>query len=247
MKKIFLVIAVAMLTISCEDYLDFLKENDNAPTLLIVKENGEELALLKDTLKLPSSIKDEREEFFRIKIKGFDPEGGLSTLTGKIINGNGTITQNGGQQLSFDSNGIADVIYTPNSNLLSTHILEFTATDNLGNIGTTKVELLVIVNLLPIASFKLTERGVADPYEFFLDATASFDQDANKGGQIVALEWSINGTIFTDRLNNENGIFDGLRITRFVFPGKGTYEIILVAIDNDGGRSAEVNVVRTIN
>jgi len=236
---------------SCEDYIEFLRNNNNPPSIQVLDADGNFKSDITTGIKLPSDIKQNRISYLPLRLRVFDAENSLASITAKVVAGSGYFQQNEEkittESIKYSGDGIAEIQYHPDKTALSVHKIELTVTDNLGNVGKATVSVNVFINYPPQAAFKLTQLDVNAPYEFDFDATESKDADAAQGGQIVALEWNINGSKFTDPLVDENGEFDGILKTRFVFPGKGTYEIRLVAIDNDGARSTEVSVVRTIN
>lgn len=85
-----------------------------------------------------------------------------------------------------------------------------------------KLNLFVFDNLLPIAQFEEFESNPATR-EYTFDATSSYDQDSNYGGEVVAYEWNINGFVFTTPKP----------IVKHVFSQGGIYIVGLKVMDNN--------------
>ncbi len=241
--------ALAILIIGCENYLGFVNDF-NLPPTIEVENGGSWVQDLNTGIKMPTAIKSDRPDSIQIEVRVFDPEGQPDRLSASLLTGSGKFYKNGVQinpgDITYNEQGLATVVYKPDSAQFGTHTIEFVIRDNIGNRSVGTVNIQVIDNLPPVADFTITLLGINGPREYLLDARASFDADEDWGGGIVALRWNINGQAFEDKLLDDEGNFEGALTTRFNFPTGGSYEIKLRVVDNDGAVSPEVSSVRNI-
>lgn len=232
-KQLFFIPLIALLAMSCDDRFDFLEDLNRNPSIMIIK-NGNDVSSLNDSLK--TSLKT-GQEFYEINVIVSDPELLLGALSYQVVEGNGTMFQNGSEvtTMQYDEDGRAEFSYKPSTNGINR--IKLIITDNLGNKGEATINLLVFNNIRPVAVRALTRIGVSNPFEYDLDASASYDPDKNVGGGVDFYEWDINGTKFL----STNAV------SRFIFPQAGTYEIKLRVRDNDGEFSEVVGGPLTLN
>lgn len=232
-KQLFFIPLIALLAMSCDDRFDFLEDLNRNPSIMIIK-NGNDVSSLNDSLK--TSLKT-GQEFYEINVIVSDPELLLGALSYQVVEGNGTMFQNGSEvtTMQYDEDGRAEFSYKPSTNGINR--IKLIITDNLGNKGEATINLLVFNNIRPVAVRALTRIGVSNPFEYDLDASASYDPDKNVGGGVDFYEWDINGTKFL----SPNAV------SRFIFPQAGTYEIKLRVRDNDGEFSEVVGGPLTLN
>lgn len=232
-KQLFFIPLIALLAMSCDDRFDFLEDLNRNPSITIIK-NGNDVSSLNDSLK--TSLKT-GQEFYEINVIVSDPELLLGALSYQVVEGNGTMFQNGSEvtTMQYDEDGRAEFSYKPSTNGINR--IKLIITDNLGNKGEATINLLVFNNIRPVAVRALTRIGVSNPFEYDLDASASYDPDKNVGGGVDFYEWDINGTKFL----SPNAV------SRFIFPQAGTYEIKLRVRDNDGEFSEVVGGPLTLN
>lgn len=232
-KQLFFIPLIALLAMSCDDRFDFLEDLNRNPSITIIK-NGNDVSSLNDSLK--TSLKT-GQEFYEINVIVSDPELLLGALSYQVVEGNGTMFQNGSEvtTMQYDEDGRAEFSYKPSTNGINR--IKLIITDNLGNKGEATINLLVFNNIRPVAVRALTRIGVSNPFEYDLDASASYDPDKNVGGGVDFYEWDINGTKFL----STNAV------SRFIFPQAGTYEIKLRVRDNDGEFSEVVGGPLTLN
>lgn len=232
-KQLLFIPLIALLAMSCDDRFDFLEDLNRNPSITIIK-NGNDVSSLNDSLK--TSLKT-GQEFYEINVIVSDPELLLGALSYQVVEGNGTMFQNGSEvtTMQYDEDGRAEFSYKPSTNGINR--IKLIITDNLGNKGEATINLLVFNNIRPVAVRALTRIGVSNPFEYDLDASASYDPDKNVGGGVDFYEWDINGTKFL----STNAV------SRFIFPQAGTYEIKLRVRDNDGEFSEVVGGPLTLN
>ena len=112
---------------------------------------------------------------------------------------------------------------------------EFKATDRFGVQAIGKFNLFVFENLLPVAKLKAVPSGT-NSLEYLVDASESYDADANFKGGIVEYQFTIDGIFMRLKNPRLNHIFDA---------GSGEHKIVLQVLDNSGALSDAVSV--TIN
>ncbi|MBX2843456.1 MAG: PKD domain-containing protein [Flammeovirgaceae bacterium] len=143
-----------------------------------------------------------------------------------------------GEVISFTEKenalGNYQVIYEPK--MLGQHIVTITAMDHFVAQSSIILKLWAYENLLPVASFTYTKKGIIRPGHFEVNATQSFDQDEKYGGQITRYQFEIDGNV----INTPNASVE------YIFQKEGPYEIKLKVQDNDGEWGEEIKEVVTI-
>ncbi len=92
-------------------------------------------------------------------------------------------------------------------------------------------------NIDPVISWKFVERKVLSPYEYTIDASASYDPDAKYGGKIDTFMYKVSEDLLIK--NTESKL-------NWIFPGPGTYNVEVTIKDNDGAFTYRSSIV-TIN
>ena len=99
------------------------------------------------------------------------------------------------------------------------------------------IQLTVFKNLIPICVFTDTLISQLSPYQVFIDASKSYDQDSKWGGAVVRYEYII-GT-------NYSSITKASSIN-YIFDGPGQKVITVRCQDNDSAWSSPVTKYLTI-
>lgn len=235
MKNKFFFFVLAFATFGCDDRFDaFLSSSNEAPEIYF--NNSRQTRELSDSVKISLKHPSGPVPF---TLNFSDRESQITGVTysfeagtGKIINlaGDdlaGSINQeNQAQQLRFDG------VEAGNSKVT------FVVRDAFGSVATATLNVLVFVNLPPVAALTATRLQVNSPFEYEFDATASNDPDRSQGGGIEVYEYLIDNrfTFLTDKPR-----------VRYVFDRGGGHEIKLSVYDNDGTRSAVITRLITIN
>lgn len=82
----------------------------------------------------------------------------------------------------------------------------------------------VFMNLKPVTAFTMTRIAIASPFEFEVDASASYDKDSRFNGKIVEYEYTLQNYTFTTSLNK----------IRYIFGSNGQKKISVRVKDNSG-------------
>lgn len=112
--------------------------------------------------------------------------------------------------------------------------IHFVAEDRFNQTSTATLNLFAFRNLPPVA--RMDNRQV-NGLEYAFDASTSYDADARFGGEVVAYEYTIAGSVFTTPQP----------VVYHVFAGAGTYTITLRVMDNDGDYSEPLETQIIIN
>lgn len=220
------IIILALGLFSCDDALDFLLDENQAPSLELIDQEGMNVNEISTRMKLSlKSLKDTYTFDYRIS----DVENGLEQVSLQLLAGDAVLLYEGAETSSLPiEEGRYSVEIMPTS--FNTIIeLRLTAKDAFGASSSVNVALEVFENLPPVANFIIQELKIQDEKEYQFNATESFDQDQDLGGGIAAYEYTIN---------------DGpIRVTtdpefKWVFPSKGGYEVKLRVKDTDGAYSS---------
>lgn len=78
--------------------------------------------------------------------------------------------------------------------------------------------------LPPVTRFTVSAVGLASPYEYIIDASASYDGDGRFGGELTAFHYYVDD-VFS--VSQPSGVL------HYVFPGPGSYRVTVAATDND--------------
>jgi hypothetical protein len=200
---------------SCDNREDYFIDINKAPILSLVK-NGVELTgnTLSDSLKIgePFSlhyfISD--EEKIRIQVS---QEQQLSTV------------DVGNELISF-------IGVDEGMNLIS-----LTAKDSFNEEVKFSITFTVFRNIAPVALFTVEEIGVSSPYEYEIDASASYDSDARFNGKIVEYEYTLANYKFSTTLSK----------VRYIFGSTGQKQIRVRVKDNNGDWSSQVSEYVVLN
>jgi PKD repeat protein len=224
MKKLVILFFAAALY-SCDDRFDaFLSTSNTAPEIYF--NDNRSLKELSDSLKI--SLKHTIEPI-AFTLNFADRESQISSVSytfeagvGKIINsagddlGGAIAADNQAQQLRFVGLEAGNVK------------VRFDVRDAFNVTTSATLNVLVFVNLAPVANLTTNRIQVNSPFEYEFDASSSFDPDRSQGGGIEVYEYTIDNTFtFRTKLNR----------IRYVFDRSGGHEIRLSVYDNDGTRS----------
>jgi hypothetical protein len=172
-QRIFQLLVICCLILSCDDSLDLYK-SENAKPVLKLRKSGESTGYF-------SSISDS----FRQSSEGYQfyyqlaDELPISTF--KI---NYSFLPGAGE-LTFDNDSL--VTFYPESEGLN--VVSITMEDIYGETASANASIFVFDNLLPIAVLSISKQGNT----YILDASQSYDTDRNFGGGIIGYEFRING------------------------------------------------------
>jgi hypothetical protein len=98
------------------------------------------------------------------------------------------------------------------------------AEDSFGATAGFSISFTIFRNLAPVASFIVKKIGVSSPFEYEVDATASYDKDAKFNGKIVEYEYTLNNYTFNTTLSK----------IRYIFGSEGQKLIKVRVKDNSG-------------
>jgi hypothetical protein len=202
-------LAAEMFFSSCDNRKDYFIEVNNAPILSLVK-NGVELtgSTLADSLKIGEPISFHYvitdEEKIRIQV-----------------------TQE--QQKSTVDIGSELITFTGVTE--GQDLVTLSANDSFNKEATFSITFTVFRNIAPVASFTVKKIGVSSPYEYEVDASASYDKDARFNGKIVEYEYTLNNYTFSTTLSK----------IRYIFGSAGQKQIRVRVKDNNGDWSALVS------
>ena len=200
---------------SCDNRKDYFIEVNKAPVLTLVK-NGVELTgnTLSDSLKIgePFSlhyfISD--EEKIRIQVTQEQQQ---------------SIVDIGSELISFT--GVSE----------GQNLVNLTAKDSFNEEAKFSITFTVFRNIAPVALFTVKKIGVSSPYEYEVDASASYDKDARFNGKIVEYEYTLANYKFSSTLSK----------IRYVFGSAGQKQIRVRVKDNSGDWSAQVSEYVVLN
>ncbi|HUX94384.1 MAG TPA: hypothetical protein VMV47_01515 [Bacteroidales bacterium] len=211
----FFVLASQLFFISCDNREDYFIGVNKSPTLRLAK-NGVELTgnSLSDSLKIgvPLALQYfiQDEEKIRIQVS---QEQQLSTV------------DVGNELISFTG-------VTEGQNLIS-----LTAKDSFNEEVKFSITFTVFRNIAPVALFTVEKIGVSSPYEYEIDASASYDSDARFNGKIVEYEYTLANYKFSTTLSK----------IRYIFGSAGQKQIRIRVKDNNGDWSGQVSEYVVLN
>ena len=200
---------------SCDNRKDYFMEINKAPTLSLVK-NGMELTgnTLNDSLKIGEPyplyyfIRDEEKTpLLALQDQGKD----LVNIGSELITFTGV---NEGQSR-----------------------FSLLAKDSFGASAEFSISFTVFRNIAPVASFIVKKIGISSPFEYEVDATASYDKDAKFNGKIVEYEYTLNNYTFSTTLSK----------IRYIFGSAGQKLIKVRVKDNSGDWSDIVSQYVVLN
>jgi hypothetical protein len=200
---------------SCDSREDYFIEVNKAPVLTLSK-NGIELTgnTLADSLKIgePLSLNYNISDEEKISIQ-VSQDGQLSTV------------DIGSELISFT--GLNE----------GQNIVSLTANDSFGREAKFSFTFTIFRNIAPVAFFTIKKIGVSSPYEYEVDASASYDKDARFNGKIVEYEYTLANYKFSSPLSK----------IRYVFGSPGQKQIRVRVKDNTGDWSALVSEYVVLN
>lgn len=202
-------LALTMLLASCDSRKDYFYEVNKAPILSLTK-NGVELtgSTLSDSLKIG--------EAYALRYSIIDEE----KVSAKTI-----------QEQGENTTSIGAETITINGSTEGQSRLIIEAKDSFGAKADFSVSFTMFRNLAPVAAFSVTKIGISSPYEYEVDATASFDKDAKFNGHIVEYEYTLQNYVLSTTLNK----------IRYIFGSAGQKKISVRVKDNTGDWSEQVS------
>jgi hypothetical protein len=99
------------------------------------------------------------------------------------------------------------------------------------------ITFTVFRNIAPVALFSVKKIGVSSPYEYEVDASASYDKDARFNGKIVEYEYTLANYKFSTTLSK----------VRYIFGSAGQKQIRVRVKDNSGDWSGQVSEYVVLN
>jgi hypothetical protein len=99
------------------------------------------------------------------------------------------------------------------------------------------ITFTVFRNIAPVAFFTVKKIGVSSPYEYEVDASASYDKDARFSGKITEYEYTLANYKFSSPLSK----------VRYVFGSAGQKQIRVRVKDNSGDWSSQVSEYVVLN
>ena len=200
---------------SCDNREDYFIEVNKAPVLTLSK-NGIELTgnTLADSLKIGEQLSlnyiISDEEKISIQVS---QDGQLSTV------------DVGSELISFT--GLNE----------GQNIVSLTANDSFGREAKFSFTFTIFRNIAPVAFFTIKKIGVSSPYEYEVDASASYDKDARFSGKITEYEYTLANYKFSSPLSK----------VRYVFGSSGQKQIRVRVKDNSGDWSSQISLYIVLN
>jgi len=200
---------------SCENREDYFIDVNKAPTLSLVK-NGVALEgiTLSDSLKIgvPLSlqyfIQDEEKIILQVS---HEQQKSTCEVSAELISFTG-VTE-GQDQVAL------------------------IAKDSFNEEATFSITFTVFRNIAPVAQFAVKKIGVSSPYEYEVDASASYDKDERFSGKIIEFEYTLANYKFSTSLSK----------VRYVFGSAGQKQIRVRVKDNSGEWSSQVSQYVVLN
>ena len=222
MKK-YIIPIVLMISISCDQgTTEFIEDLNNAP--LINLGNGSETPVVSDSIKVNLDFKSD-PDFYLIKLSVTDENNNLDRIQYTQLEGIGVLLQEGDtirkNTVNVNSDDELEFEYYPQN--FGNHTFLLTAIDEFEMSSSARIELVAFENLPPVAVFDVSRIGQLSGYHYKIDASESFDRDEKYGGSVVEYEYTVLDRKFS-LLADE---------MEFIFPGEGTYRIIVRVRDNN--------------
>ena len=220
MKKLIYIFFAGLVFTACDDRDKYIESLDTPPNMTF--EKGE--TVISDSIKM--SLKNSEKRFSTV-IKISDVEKNLKEVTYSFEKGSGKIYIDGVLQSSPFKvvNSSFKLDFEPSA--IGYSRINLTATDDFKKSSTVLLELFGFTNMLPVVRFAredVKKIGVVDNLEYEIDASRSYDGDAEHGGTLVNYKYKINGieTILP------------LSKMKTIFSKAGSYNIEVSVQDNDG-------------
>jgi len=212
---VFFTLAAQIFFSSCDNRKDYFIDVNRPPILTIVK-NGVELTgnTLSDSLKIgePFSLHYFISDEEKIRIQ--------------VIKEQQQSTVDVGSEL------ISITGVTEGQNLVT-----LIAKDSFNEEAKFSILFTVFSNIAPVALFTVKKIGVSSPFEYEVDASASYDKDARFNGKIVEYEYTLANYKFSSTLSK----------IRYVFGSAGQKQIRVRVKDNSGDWSDQVSEYVVLN
>lgn len=212
---VFFVLAGQLFFSSCDNREDYFISVNEAPSLSLVK-NGVALEgnTLSDSLKIgvPLSLQYfiQDEEMLILQVSQEQPKSTFEV---------------GNELISFTG-------ATEGQNIFS-----LSAKDSFKEEAQFSITFTVFRNIAPVAQFSVKKIGVSSPYEYEVDASASYDKDARFSGKITEYEYTLANYKFSSPLSK----------VRYVFGSAGQKQIRVRVKDNSGDWSSQVSQYVVLN
>ena len=204
---IVLVLAGQFFFSSCDNREDYFIDVNKAPSLSLVK-NGVILEgnTLSDSLKIgvPLSLQYSIQDEEKIKLQVLQDQ-------------QKSIFEVGPDLISFTGQAEGQNIFS------------LTAKDSFNEEAKFSITFTVFRNLAPVAQFEVKKIGISSPYEYEVDASASYDKDARFSGKIIEYEYTLSNFKFSSPLSK----------VRYVFGSAGQKQIRVRVKDNSGDWSSQ--------
>jgi hypothetical protein len=117
------------------------------------------------------------------------------------------------------------------------NVVSLSAKDSFNEEAKFSISFTVFRNIPPVAQFAVKEIGVSSPYEYEVDASASYDKDARFNGKITEYEYTLANYKFSSPLSK----------VRYVFGSAGQKQIRVRVKDNSGDWSSQVSQYVVLN
>jgi len=117
------------------------------------------------------------------------------------------------------------------------NIFSLSAKDSFNEEAKFSITFTVFRNIVPVAQFTVKKIGISSPYEYEVDASASFDKDARFSGKITEYEYTLANYKFSTQLSK----------VRYVFGSAGQKQIRVRVKDNSGDWSSQVSQYIVLN
>ena len=117
------------------------------------------------------------------------------------------------------------------------NIFSLSAKDSFNEEAKFSITFTVFRNIAPVAQFTVKKIGVSSPYEYEVDASASYDKDAMFNGEITEYEYTLANYKFSSPLSK----------VRYVFGSAGQKQIRVRVKDNNGDWSTQVSQYVVLN
>jgi len=212
---VFFFLATQFFLSSCDNRKDYFIEVNKTPTITLVK-NGVQLTgnSLADSLKIgePFSLHYFTSDEEKIKIQVTQEQQQRIVDIGSELN-------------SFT--GVSE----------GQNLVNLTAKDSFKEEAKFSISFTVFRNISPVALFSVKKIGVSSPYEYEVDASASYDKDARFNGKITEYEYTLANYKFSSPLSK----------VRYVFGSAGQKQIRVRVKDNTGDWSAQISEYVVLN
>lgn len=117
------------------------------------------------------------------------------------------------------------------------NVFSLIAKDSFGQEAKFSITFTVFRNIAPVAQFAVKKIGVSSPYEYEVDASASYDKDARFSGRITEYEYTLANYKFSSPLSK----------VRYVFGSAGQKQIRVRVKDNSDDWSTQVSQYVVLN